>query len=412
MPCSPLDPLSCATGAVGAVVGSAATAASVTLGNSFADAMRDGAAWVISTTIGWWLEVPSIDLTSSPAVNIRGYVWWLALVVAAAGAIWQGLRMAITHRSDPLLDVGRGLVTLALWAGIGIAGPAAALEAGDAFSVWILDTAARGQISDRLISLASLTTVNSAGAVILLGLLVMLTGLAQATLMLFREGAVVVLAGVIVLAAAGNMTGFGRPWLTKVLGWMLALIAFKPVAALVYATSLAMTGESDDPRTIVVGISMMVLAIATLPALMKFFSWATGSTGHGGGELAAALRLGAAGARSAGALRSRSGAASEPDGGPSAAGSQAASISRDLRGTTASGSAAAPGSTGAASAGASTVASSSTAGAAAGGVAGMAVAVVASEGVRQGKRAARTATSAMTGDPHSTHPTTGTDRSA
>ncbi|NAZ81036.1 hypothetical protein GTR02_04300 [Kineococcus sp. R8] len=294
--------------------------------------MRDGATWIIKTTVGWWLEVPSIDLAESPAVQLREYVWWLAIVVAAGSVTWQGARMALTRRADPLLDIGRGLLTLALWAGVGITAPALALQAGDAFSLYVLDKAASGRVADRLIQLASLTGVNSAGAVIILGLVAMLAGLVQAVLMIFREGAVVVLAGTLVLAAAGNASNFGRPWLMKLISWMLALVCFKPVAALVYATALVMTGEGTDPRTVIVGLTMMVLAVAALPVLMKLFSWATGSTGHSGslgGAAAAAMGTAAAGVQVAGAARSRSGATAA---GAMPATGQAQSISRDLGG--------------------------------------------------------------------------------
>ncbi|NAZ85206.1 hypothetical protein [Kineococcus indalonis] len=384
-----MDPLACAAGAVGTVASAAAGAATTTLGNSFADAMRDGATWVIKTTVGWWLQVPSIDLEGSAAVEIRQYVLWLSVAVAAAGVIWQGLRMTVRHNAEPLLDVGRGLATLALWGSVGIVGPAAALRLGDAFSVWVLDQAASGRIADRLVQLASLTGVQSAGAVIVLGLVTMFAGLIQAVVMMFREGAVVVLAGLLVLAAAGNVTNFGRPWLAKLLGWMLALIAFKPVAALVYATALAMTGESTDPRAVVVGLSMMVLSIVALPALTKLFTWASGNAG-GGGSLAGALGLAAAGVQAAGVLRSRSGAAAEIDGGPSAASRQAAAIARDL-GTTAT-------ARGGASAGAAA------AGAASGGAA--LAAHLAKEGAGQARRAARSAAAEMTSHDD------GTDRSA
>src|SRR5215213_4041012 len=282
MACIPGLPAACLGNAANSIAGNLATGV---LGNGFADAMRDGAAWVIKTTIGWWINVPALDLTTSPAATIRSYVLWVALVVAVGEVIWQGILLAVTRRPEPALDVGRGLFTLALWSALGIIGPAAALRAGDAFSVWVLDAAAHGNAADRLIRLASLSGIDSAGAVILLGLLMMLAGLAQAVLMMFREGALVILAGVVVLAAAGSMTRGTRPWLPKVLGWMLALICYKPAAALVYASAITLVGEGNDPRTVVVGLTMMLLAIVALPALMKLFTWATGSASAGGGGL-------------------------------------------------------------------------------------------------------------------------------
>jgi len=294
------------------------------LGDPFAQAMREGAAWVMAATIGWWVAVPSVDVATSPAVEIRGYVMWLSLAVATAGTMWQSILVMVSRRPDPLLDVGRGLFTLALWAGVGIVAPAAALRAGDAFSTWVLLRAAGGDPAGRLVSLAQLTGVNSSGAVIVLGLLLMMAGLAQAVVMIFREGAVVVLAGVVVLAAAGSMTAATRSWLPRVLSWMLALIAYKPVAALVYATAVALMGEGQDPRTVLVGLTMLLLAIVALPALMRFFSWTTSGIASGGGGTAV-LGMAASAASTAAAV-----AAHRSSGGSGAA-AQASRLRDDLR---------------------------------------------------------------------------------
>ena len=319
MACIPVIPASCVLDAIGGAAGGAATTA---LGNGFADAMRDGAQWVIRTTVGWWIDVPPIDLTTSPAPTIRGYVVWLAMVIATAGIIWQGILLAVTRRSAHVLDVGRGLFVFALWSAIGIVGPAAALKAGDSFSSWVLDEASGGQAADRLTQLAGLQTINSPGAVIILGLLLMLAGLAQAVLMMFREGAIVILAGVVVLAASGQFVRATRPWLPKVTGWMLAVICFKPAAALVYATALALVGESDDPRTVLVGLAMLVLAVFALPALMKFFTWATGAAGNGAGGGMAAIAGASAAAMHASATLSSNSSRSTSD--------QASHIRQDL----------------------------------------------------------------------------------
>jgi hypothetical protein len=224
-------------GALGDVAAGAATGA---LGNGFAEAMRDGATWVIRTTVGWWVDVPALDLVDSPAVTIRGYVLWLAVAVATGGVIWQGVMLAVSRKPDYALSVGRGLFVVALWSSVGIIGPAAALGAGDSLAAWVLDEASGGQAADRLTQLAGMSTINSAGAVILLGLLLMAAGLVQAVVMIFREGALVILSGVTVLAAAGTFVHATRPWLPRIVGWMLALICYKPAAALVYGSALAL----------------------------------------------------------------------------------------------------------------------------------------------------------------------------
>src|SRR4051794_13958097 len=319
--CNPNLPITCLVNIPG-LPDAAAGGVSDLVGNSFAAAMRDGATWVIKTTVAWWIEVPAVDLTTTPVDTIRGYVQWLAVAVAVAGVIWQGILLALSRRPQPLLNVGRGLFYLALWSAIGVIGPAAALRAGDVFSGWVLDQAAGGQAADRLIQLASLSGISSAGAVVVIGLLMMLAGLVQAVLMLFREGAVVILAGVVVLAAAGSFTNATRPWLTRVLGWQLALICYKPAAALVYAAALALVGQGQDPRTVVVGLTMMILAIVALPVLMKFFTWTTGAATSGeGGGIAALAGASAAAIHARAALEG--GSASTPA-------RQAAAIRNDL----------------------------------------------------------------------------------
>lgn len=291
MPCDPLVPVTCVD--LPDPIGEAGDAVAGAVGNQFAEAMADGAGWVLRTTFGWWVDVPAVDIVSSPAGTIRSYVLWVAVAVATVGVMWQGIRLTLSRRADPLIGVGRGLFVFALFAAVGIVAPAAALRAGDSFAAWVLDEATGGQLAVRLQTVASFAGVTSSGAVIVLGLLMMLSGLAQAVVMIFREGAVVVLSGAVVLAAAGSFTQATRPWLHRVVGWMAALIAYKPIAALVYATAFAMVGEGTDPRTVLVGLTMIVLAVIALPALMKFFTWTSGAVAdHAGGGGTAMLGAG------------------------------------------------------------------------------------------------------------------------
>ena len=113
--------------------------------------------------------------------------------------------------------------------------------------------------------------------------------------MLFRQAALVILAGVLPLAAAGTVAPMTRTWIRKVTSWMLALICYKPAAAAVYAAAFTMIGSGGSPRTMLMGFVMLALSVVTLPALMKFFTWTTGSiagTG-GGGQLLGAAAMGA-----------------------------------------------------------------------------------------------------------------------
>jgi hypothetical protein len=134
-------------------------------------------------------------------------------------------------------------------------------------------------------------------------------------------GLSLILAGVLPLAAAGTTAPMTRTWIRRVVSWMLVLIFYKPAAA-VYAAAFTMIG-SGGPRTMLMGF-VMPLSVVTLPVLMKFFTWTTGSvagTGGGGQMLGAA----AMGAVAVGAMRG------PPGGGVSgAAQDQAAYLSSRL----------------------------------------------------------------------------------
>jgi hypothetical protein len=144
--------------------------------------------------------------------------------------------------------------------------------------------------------------------VVVLGIVAIIISAIQAVLMLFRQGALIVLAGVLPLAAAGMLTPATRRWFPRVTGWMLALIFYKPAAAAVYATAFTMIGTGKDPRTVLMGFTMVFLSLLALPVLMRFFTWTTGHVADasgGGGFLQTALQ----GAVAVGALRGMSGGA-------------------------------------------------------------------------------------------------------
>ena len=154
------------------------------------------------------------------------------------------------------------------------------------------------------------------------GLIAIVLSLIQAILMLFRQAALLILAGVLPLAAAGSIAPMTRTWVRKVTAWMLALICYKPAAAAVYATAFTMVGSGRSPRTALMGFVMMLLSVLMLPALMKFFTWTTGtigSSGGGGGQLLGAATMGAI---ALGAIR--------PSGAGGAAQDQAAHINSSL----------------------------------------------------------------------------------
>jgi hypothetical protein len=298
---------------VGNVIGAAAGAAAGTVANdalsAIASAIQSGVSWIVTNSITWWVKVPSPDLAGQPAVSrLQQWMLPLAAAVAVLGLIIAGAKMALTRKANPLIDVGSGLVIIAATSAVGVLLPSLLLQAGDAWSDWVLNAAAGGQFASRLNTLLSLTGAAPA-VVIVLGLIAILISAAQAILMLFRQASLVILAGVLPLAAAGTLTPATRTWFKKITGWELALIFYKPAAAAVYAAAFNMAGTGTGARSTLMGFAMIALSLLALPVLMRLFTWTTGTISEsaaGSGFLQTAL----SGTVALGALRGSFGGSS------------------------------------------------------------------------------------------------------
>jgi len=302
-----IDP-ACVLGPVTSVASSAAAAGVM---GQLAGTIQSGVAWVVSNTADWWVKVPSPDLAAEPAVGqLQQWILPIAIAVAVVGMIVAGGKMALTRKANPLIDVGSGLVIIAATSAVGVVLPSMLLRAGDAWTAWVLGASTGHQFGRRLTEVMSLSGAAS-GVVIVLGIAAIIISTIQATLMFFRQAALVVLAGVLPLAAAGTVNPATRSWFRRVTGWTLALIFYKPAAAAVYATAFTMIGHGGDPRTLLMGFAVMFMSLLALPALMRFFTWTTGTVADaasGGGFLQTAI----GGAVAIGALRGSSGGSGGP----------------------------------------------------------------------------------------------------
>ncbi|RAY14981.1 hypothetical protein DPM19_09525 [Actinomadura craniellae] len=268
-----------------------------------ARAMQSAVSWFVSNTASWWVKTPSPDLEAEPAVGFLQHLTQpLTIAVAMTAMLVVAAKLALTRRANPLIDTGSGLAILAATTAIGVVVPNLLLQWGDAWCTWVLNASAQGDFARRMTQVVTFPTGAPAGVVLLLGIVAFLIGIVQAVLLLFRQGALIILAGLLPLAAAGTLTAATRPWFKKVAGWMLALVFYKPAAAAVYATAFTLIGTGKDIRAVLMGIAMMLISLIAFPVLLKFFTWTTGhaDTGSGGSLLTAVM----GGATALGALRS------------------------------------------------------------------------------------------------------------
>lgn len=315
--CSPWD--------TGCMAGEVATAVSNTVFGQISMLVTTAEQWLIDVSASWWVMVPSISLypdahNTNPdaapidaVANLRALIMPITAAVAVGGMLWNGLLMVLSRKPAPLVNVMRGLWNTALWAAVGIFGTQLLLAGSDAFSTYVITAALKSvgnpsfgkRLSVMLVPVTGQPGGLPVGMVILVGGIAVICAFVQAILMLFRDGSVLILAAGTPLAASGSFANATNGWKNKVMAWQLALIFYKPTAAIVYALAIWLTGDnsSTDPRVLLLGVAMMIVALVALPVLLRFFNWTVGSLQSGGGGLGMFATAGAAGVHAAASLR-------------------------------------------------------------------------------------------------------------
>jgi type IV secretion system protein TrbL len=271
-----------------------------------------------SALVGGVLQARAPEGSSSAVGFVQNSLWYYVGALAVFSVIVGGIRMVWEQRAQPGKEVLEALIRLIVVSGTGLAVVTLGVTAADAFAVWILDNATDCNVSDagdstcfgtNLAGMLALGYVVNPGVgligTLILGLLAMLMTYVQVALMVIRGGLLVVLAGVLPLAASFTNTQMGKQWFGKVMGWTIAFILYKPAAALIYAAAFQLVGTDaftqDDAGlwSILTGMALMLMALVALPALLKFVAPMTGAVAGGG---AAAMALAAGGGAMLGEL--------------------------------------------------------------------------------------------------------------
>jgi type IV secretion system protein TrbL len=290
--------------------------AAETFWGSLADAVNNAAGEMLVTLFGWWAKTPPLNLQAAYMEQAQQYViLWIAIPVAVlamfAAVAWGVLGGGVTWAAD----ITRGLLVF----GIVTAGSIPVVSAVQAWSS-ALAKGLLGAVPARDVGSRYLTALEMAGtqapmAATFWALLMFLAAVVQYLLMIFRDGALLVLTTILPLAAAGQFSRGSVLWLPKVVGWLLALIFFKPAAALIYFIGFNVLGQGRDLQTLATAVCIMIAAIFALPAMLGLVSFAVSAPAMNSaaiGTLTTAAGLGASLAQ-AGAVR---GAVAAPSGAP------------------------------------------------------------------------------------------------
>jgi hypothetical protein len=295
-----------------------------------ASAVQTAEADIIGSLSSIWVDVPTPTLGSTETGKPLGavaFLWqytsWFVAFFAVLGLLIAAGKLAWQRRGDPARAALYGLFNLVVVSGCSVAAVQLASKASDYYSTWVLYKAldlnvdpgqtmtstGASQFSTAVKNLAVLSQGQLADMlIIVMGLLGIISSIIQMILMLVRYAMLGLLTGMLPVTASISGTQSGQATFKKALGWLLAFVLYKPVAATVYAFAIV-SMKQDSVTSTLAGLAMIIMAVAALPALMRFIVPAVSPTTGGGGGAGAAL-AGAGIATGARMLASRSGAGS------------------------------------------------------------------------------------------------------
>ncbi len=237
---------------------------------------------------------------SGATVFLQNSLWWYAGGAAIMSVIIGAAKMAWEQRAEPGKELLKSLLTLAVVSAGAVTLANLAIVAADDFSKWIIDNSTNGTDFGENIAILLVVT-GSAGLVapivpltmIVLGLVAIIASALQIVLMVVRIGMLVILTGILPLAASFTNTEMGKSWFKKCLGWLIAFILYKPAAAIIYAAAFQLVGadlfgQNDGVLQFLAGLTLMVVALIAMPALIRFTVPMVGGMAAGAGAGAAA----------------------------------------------------------------------------------------------------------------------------
>lgn len=339
-----------------------------TFWSSTADQLRAAAGAVLTDLFAWWTRTGAAAVDQPVLRTASTFVLtWIAFPIALLSLLATVGWGLLGGTAEWVRNAVRGSLVFGAAAAISVVLVAALQDWSESLAAGVLDAVPTESLGGRFVDVLTLPGVSPA-QVAFWSSLMLLVGAVQWLLMLFRDAAVLVLTVMLPLAAAGQFAQASRGWLPKVAGWLLALIFFKPAAALIYWLGLSLLGETADVQTLAVALVVLVSATVALPALLRLVTFAVDGLPDGQrglssvatvvGIAATAAQLVATRGASAAAGAPGSPDASGPTGAPAAVGA------RSLAGASAapagSGPTTTPASTGTASNSSSPLSSTST----------------------------------------------------
>ncbi|WP_272027690.1 hypothetical protein [Kocuria rosea] len=256
----------------------------------------------------WWLSIEAPGMgEGSAAMRAVEATRVLLPLFGVIGMAFGCVRIAREQSRGSVEGLIASMLRSVAAVAVALVATSMGLDFGTQISPWLVEQIGGQDVNEQMAETlglqAMISGVQSSAAlaviVLVLAFIALLGSLVNAFLVLFSYGMASVLAGLLAFFAAVSTTDKGKKSFDKVLSWLIAVVLFKPVAAIIWGVGLALAkgyvGEgSQEPMDqmvgLFVGLVMVVGASLALPALARVAApmVAEGPRGMGAGSLVAA----------------------------------------------------------------------------------------------------------------------------
>ena len=282
---------------IGNVLGGAASSAAAGIITVFAHAVLGSLTRAIEWLSTVWMNTPTPTLVDASG-NPTGTVAWmhgellpLTAALAVGSVIVGGAKIAVAEAGHAeAREFTRWLFVYVLASAGGVAFAATLISTCDGFANYIIAQATTGSnFGDHLAQGLGLATQAvgsgtlqpqggfllglagtgaSAMLAIIIGAIALVASFVEFVLMAFRGGVLVILCGLIPLAAAFSNVPTGERWLRRIAGWIVALALYKLAAAFCYAAAFRLSAGTDV-IAVMDGLGLLIVSVLALPVLLR-----------------------------------------------------------------------------------------------------------------------------------------------
>ncbi|WP_216892150.1 hypothetical protein [Nocardia alni] len=297
------NPLHAVSNAVGDSVTTAFAEAAESIGTFAGD--------LLVQSMTWWISQDSISLSYAQSMAGKAPVQQVVGLIMMAGILGSSIAMMISRRTQPAAEMVMYGVRYLLISSLALVVLTGAVHAGDDFARQMVTGGAQ-QFGQRMQSMLGVGTVGNPGGVLMIGLIAVVLGFIQWVMGFLRQAGLVVLYAMILIAAAGQLSSWGRQWFPRVASMCIALVLYKPLAAFIYSLGFTLIGQDQSLTSLIIGLMVVAMAVIALPTLMKFFSFLGFQVTGGTGALGAAASMVGGGALLASSLGGGGGGGADP----------------------------------------------------------------------------------------------------